>query len=176
MAQTKSRSSGSSSSGRRTSAARSGKGGASRNGRTGGSSSSASRSASTRSPSTRSRSRASQRRASSQRASGNGVVETVKGTAGTAAQAAGQAGRFAVRNAVVPIASAAVGAAAGVIVGQRRMNRSKKVLGVPIPWSGAGGIDGLAKNVGEASKQFGRLANEVKTSREKAEQIGKALS
>jgi len=40
----------------------------------------------------------------------------------------------------------------------------------------SGGVDGLAKNVGEAGKQLARLADEVRTGRKKAEEIGKALS
>ena len=50
-----------------------------------------------------------------------------------------------------------------------------KVLGVPIPGTGRG-LDGVAKEIGKAGKQLGTLANEVRTTREKAEDIGKALS
>jgi hypothetical protein len=100
----------------------------------------------------------------------------VKDTAGTAAHAAGEVGKFAIKNAAVPLATAAVGAAAGVVFGQRQARRPKKVLGVPIPGTRGSGLDGLAKNIGEAGKQFGKLASEVRAARQKAEDVGKALS
>ena len=74
------------------------------------------------------------------------------------------------------IATAMAGAAVGMALGQRQAKRPKKVLGISIPGTGGGGTDGLAKNVGEASKQLARLADEVRTTRKKAEEIGKALS
>jgi hypothetical protein len=53
---------------------------------------------------------------------------------------------------------------------------------VKVPGTG-GGIDGLAKQVGKAGKQFnkankqlGQLTGEVRAAREKAEQIGKVIS
>jgi hypothetical protein len=59
---------------------------------------------------------------------------------------------------------------------QRQAKRRKRVLGVPVPGTGAHGVDGLAKNIGAAGKQLARLADEVRTGRQKAEEIGKALS
>ena len=54
--------------------------------------------------------------------------------------------------------------------------------GIHVPGTG-GGIDGLAKQVGKAGKQFkkaskqvGQLTDEVRAAREKAEQVGKAIS
>jgi len=51
-----------------------------------------------------------------------------------------------------------------------------------VPGTG-GGIDGLAKQVGKAGKQFkkaskqvGQLTDEVRAAREKAEEVGKAIS
>jgi hypothetical protein len=67
------------------------------------------------------------------------------------------------------------GAAAGMALAQRGRRR-KKVLGVGIPGTGSGGMDDLAKSVGQAGKQLARLADEVNTGRKKAEEIGKALS
>jgi hypothetical protein len=53
---------------------------------------------------------------------------------------------------------------------------------VKIPGTG-GGVDGLAKQVGKAGKQFKKanrqlsdLTHEVRTAREKAEQVGKVIS
>jgi hypothetical protein len=37
-------------------------------------------------------------------------------------------------------------------------------------------MNGLAKEVRKAGKQFGKLANEVQTTRKKAEDVGSALS
>jgi Sec-independent protein translocase protein TatA len=51
-----------------------------------------------------------------------------------------------------------------------------------VPGTG-GGIDGLAKQVGKAGKQFkkaskqvSQLTDEVRAAREKAEEVGKAIS
>jgi hypothetical protein len=91
--------------------------------------------------------------------SGNGVLDTVKGAA-------------------VPVATGVVGvvggAVAGVVLG-RRNRKPRKVLGVPIPGS-RDGLSGLAKEVRKAGQQFGNLANEVQTTRKKAEDVGKAIS
>jgi hypothetical protein len=85
-------------------------------------------------------------------------------------------GGSAMARAVVPLATAAAGTVAGVLLGRRTRGRPRKVLGVSIPGTGGGGVDALAKSIGEAGKQLGKLADEVRTGREKAEQIGKALS
>jgi hypothetical protein len=79
---------------------------------------------------------------------------------------------------IVPMASAAIAAAAGVVGGvvldRTKLSRRRKVLGVSVPGTGRG-FDGFARHVGEAGKQLGRLATEVRETREKAEQVGKAL-
>jgi hypothetical protein len=49
------------------------------------------------------------------------------------------------------------------------------VLGVRVPGTGRG-LDGLAKQVGKAGKQFGDLASEVHEARKKAQEVSKALS
>jgi len=67
------------------------------------------------------------------------------------------------------------GMAGGVILGRNALNRRRKVLGVTIPGTRAG-LSDVAKQVGEAGRQFGKLATEVRTAREKAEAIGKVLS
>jgi hypothetical protein len=74
---------------------------------------------------------------------------------------------------VLPAATAALGAAAGVLV-ERRHRRPHKVLGIPIPGTGNGG--NLAKEIRRAGEQFGHLASEVRTTRKKAEDVGKAIS
>ena len=80
----------------------------------------------------------------------------------------------AIKNVVLPLAGAAMGVVGGVVL-ERRHSRPRKVLGVPIPGTG-NGLNGLAKEIGKAGKQFGNLASEVQTTRKKAEDIGKALS
>ena len=84
-------------------------------------------------------------------------------------------GRSIVKDTIVPVSSVVLGAAAGIVIGQMQSKRRKKVLGVPIPGTGKSGADGLAKSIGEAGKQLARLADEVNSSRRKAEEIGKAL-
>jgi hypothetical protein len=102
-------------------------------------------------------------------------VGSAAGTVGDAAQTVGHA----VKAVAAPVATAVVGAAAGVlggvVLGRTRLNRKKKVLGVTLPGQ-KDGVEHLAKNVGEAGKQFGKLAGEVRAARQKAEQIGKALT
>jgi hypothetical protein len=79
----------------------------------------------------------------------------------------------------MPVVTAVAGAAAGVVGGVilgRKAKAPKKVLGMKVPGTGGGGFDGLAKNVGNAANQLGRLAGEVREARERAEKVGKALS
>jgi hypothetical protein len=114
-------------------------------------------------------------RGTSRSASSNGA-DTSRGGLSAAAAAIGDAGKSVTKSAVFPVASAMAGAAAALALAQRRGNRRKKVLGISIPGTGTGGVDALAKNVGEAGKQLARLADEVSTGRKKAEEVGKALS
>jgi hypothetical protein len=69
-----------------------------------------------------------------------------------------------------------------VILGTRLGNKPKKVLGVPIPGTGSG-LNGVAKQVKKAGKQFKQtskqvadLTDEVRAARQKAEDVGKAIS
>jgi hypothetical protein len=68
------------------------------------------------------------------------------------------------------------------VLGSKFARKPKKVLGVKVPGTG-GGVDGLAKQIGKAGKQFtkaskqlGELTDEVRTAKEKAEQVGKVIS
>jgi hypothetical protein len=127
---------------------------------------------------TRSRSTgsASARRRTSTARSGNSSAPRATRQAQPTDTSSGSAGGSAIARAVVPLATAAAGTVAGVLLGRRSRGRPRKVLGVSIPGTGGGGVDALAKSIGEAGKQLGKLADEVRTGREKAEQIGKALS
>jgi hypothetical protein len=82
----------------------------------------------------------------------------------------------------VGLATGAAGLVGGAVLGTRLAKKPKKVLGVPIPGTGRG-LDGVAKQVGKAGKQFkkaskqvSQLTDEVKAAREKAEEVGKAIS
>jgi hypothetical protein len=68
------------------------------------------------------------------------------------------------------------------VLGSKLGRKPKRVLGVKVPGTGSG-LDGLVKQVGKAGKQFqkankqlGQLTDEVRTAREKAEQVGKVIS
>src|SRR5207253_4699348 len=112
----------------------------------------------------------------SRSASSNGAGTSRGGGLSAAATAIGDAGKSVTKSAVFPVASAMAGAAAALALAQRRGNRRKKVLGISIPGTGTGGVDALAKNIGEAGKQLARLADEVSTGRKKAQEVGRALS
>ena len=80
------------------------------------------------------------------------------------------------------VATAAAGLVGGVVLGTRLNNKPKKVLGMPIPGTGAG-LSGVAKqvkkagkNAKKAGKQIGELTEEVRAARKKAEDVGKAIS
>jgi hypothetical protein len=74
---------------------------------------------------------------------------------------------------------AAAGVAGGMLLGSKR---PRKILGITVPGS-KNGLAGVAKEVNGAGKQFGKLANEVgnvgreiREARERAKEIGKALT
>jgi hypothetical protein len=73
-----------------------------------------------------------------------------------------------------------VGVAGGILLGRTAAaKRPRKVLGVSLPTAHSadlGGLSDLAKSVGDAGKQFGKLAGEVRQARQKAEEIGRVLS
>jgi hypothetical protein len=71
------------------------------------------------------------------------------------------------------VLGATVGVAGGILLGRSR-NRNRKVLGIDVPEK----VDfaGVSKTIGEAGRQFGKLAGEVRAVREKAEQVGRVLN
>lgn len=71
-------------------------------------------------------------------------------------------------------AAGALGVAGGVLLGRTALQRNRKVLGVKLPVK----IDlgDVTQQIGAVGRQFGKLATEVRTVREKAEQVGRAIS
>jgi hypothetical protein len=64
--------------------------------------------------------------------------------------------------------------AGGILLGRNRNRGGRKLFGMEIPEK----IDfsGVSQQIGEAGRQFGKLAAEVRTVREKAEQVGRILT
>jgi hypothetical protein len=109
-------------------------------------------------------------------------ASTSSGTTSRGSSTKGKAARAGsgVKSVVLPVATAVGGAAIGVIGGavlNRKSRPKRKVLGVSVPRVGVGpDLEKLARQIGDAAGQFGRLAGEVHAAREQAAKIGKALS
>jgi hypothetical protein len=73
------------------------------------------------------------------------------------------------------VLTGAIGVAGGVLLGRTALRRERKILGVPVPSKVDVDTSGLTHTIAEAGRQFGKLASEVRTVREKAEQIGKVI-
>jgi hypothetical protein len=71
------------------------------------------------------------------------------------------------------VLGATVGVAGGILLGRSRNRNRSKLFGIEVPKK----VDfaGVSQQIGEAGRQFGRLAREVRTVREKAERVGRAL-
>ncbi|MBV8219695.1 MAG: hypothetical protein JO325_14610 [Solirubrobacterales bacterium] len=81
----------------------------------------------------------------------------------------------------MPVVTGAAGIAGGILLGRTKLQQHKKVLGIPVKTT-KNDLNGVTQQIGEAGKQFGKLAGEVRNvagevraAREKAEQIGKIL-
>jgi hypothetical protein len=79
---------------------------------------------------------------------------------------------------VVPAAAGALGVAGGiaggVLLSRKTAGRGHKLLGVQMP--SKIDITGVGREIGAAGRQFGKLAAELRTLRQKAESISGALS
>jgi hypothetical protein len=75
----------------------------------------------------------------------------------------------------LPAVTGAIGVAGGVLLGRTALQKNRKILGIPVPGVKVDMSD-LSKQIGEAGRQFGKLAREVKVAREKAEKIGRAVT
>ncbi len=78
-------------------------------------------------------------------------------------------------NVAIPAVTGAIGIAGGVLLGRTALQRNKKILGIPVPGVKVD-LSDMSKNIGDAGRAFGKLASEVKTAREKAEKISRAIS
>jgi hypothetical protein len=94
------------------------------------------------------------------------------------AESAGSSIKDTVTNVAIPAVTGAIGIAGGVLLGRTALQRNRKVLGVTVPGVKVKKVDvtNMTRTIGEAGRQFGKLAGEVKTAREKAEKISRAIS
>jgi hypothetical protein len=132
-----------------------------------------------RSGSTRARSSASTRARSPASRSGRAKSSNAQAS-GTAATPSANGSSKAVL--ITGVATAAAGVVGGVILGKRLNERPRHVLGVRVPGSGAGMNDLVkqvkrsGKHLRTAGRQIADLTDEVRAAREKAEDIGRAIS
>ena len=78
----------------------------------------------------------------------------------------------------MPAVTGAVGVAGGILLGRGARGRNRKRHGIQMPSIQLPkkiDLTGVGDQIGEAGRQFGKLASEVRSVREKAEQIGKVL-
>src|SRR5437763_3438130 len=103
------------------------------------------------------------------------AADTISSAVGNVRETASEAGR----SIGIPVATGTIGAAAGiaggVLLGRTIASRPRKILGIKLPRQQANFSD-VARGMGDAGKQFGKLAREVRAARQKAEEVGKALS
>ncbi|HEY6398090.1 MAG TPA: hypothetical protein VIX82_11610 [Solirubrobacteraceae bacterium] len=69
----------------------------------------------------------------------------------------------------------AIGVAGGVLLGRTAHQRQRRILGLPLPTKIDIDLGGIGQQIAEAGRQLGKLAGEVRTVRERAEQVGRAL-
>jgi hypothetical protein len=74
------------------------------------------------------------------------------------------------------VLTAAVGVAGGVLLGRTALQRQRKVLGIPLPSNVNFRLGGAGQKIGEAGHRFGKLADELRSVRERSEKIGGALT
>jgi hypothetical protein len=103
------------------------------------------------------------------------AAESVGSALGSARETASNAGKTVGISVATGALGAAAGVAGGVLLGRTIGSRPRKILGVKVPRKQTNFSD-VARGVNEAGKQFGKLAGEVRAARQKAEEIGKALT
>jgi hypothetical protein len=120
--------------------------------------------------SSRARSSANASRARSNNRSQSGSNGSRASSNGNAAQS----GHSALTDIGISALSATIGVAGGVLLGRTALQRNRKVLGVSVPSKVDFGD--IGQQIGEAGRQFGKLASEVNAVRRKAEKIGRVLT
>jgi hypothetical protein len=124
----------------------------------------------------RSRSAASSNRSRSVRPSASrssngsgasGAVSAVTGSIGSAAEKASTP--------IIAGGAAAAGILGGIVLGKRVLGPRRTVLGIPVPRKGLS-LKPVAKEVGKAGEQIGRLTDELAQARKQAKKVGDALS
>jgi hypothetical protein len=76
----------------------------------------------------------------------------------------------------ISVLTGAVGVAGGVLLGRTALQRQRKVFGSPLRSKVDIDLGGMGEPIGEASRQFGKLAGELRNVRQRTERIGHALS
>ncbi|HWF49933.1 MAG TPA: hypothetical protein VG294_04725 [Solirubrobacteraceae bacterium] len=114
------------------------------------------------------------RNASASRAKPARTSNSKPHTAAPAKKAATDSNRVSVTSVAIPAVTAALGVAGGVLLGRTALRRNHTLLGVPVPGMKVD-LSNISSNIGDAARQFGRLAREVQVAREKAEQVARAL-
>lgn len=79
----------------------------------------------------------------------------------------------------MPAVTGAAGIAGGILLGRNTRGRKGKRPAIQMPniqFPKKIDLTGVGEHIGEAGRQFGKLAGEVRNVREAAERIGKALS
>jgi hypothetical protein len=128
----------------------------------------------------------SKQKASTQRANGSSASKRASAKASASerrpSSASSDNGTMSKLPIIAGLATGAAGLIGGAVLGKRLGRKPKRVLGIQVPGTGSG-LDGLAKQVGKAAKQFkktgkqvGELTDEVRAAREKAEEVGRAFS
>jgi hypothetical protein len=79
-----------------------------------------------------------------------------------------------VTHVAIPAVTGALGIAGGVVLARTKLQRNRKILGVPVPGVKVD-LSNMSKSIGEAGRQFGHLAREVQAAREKAEKLSRAI-
>jgi hypothetical protein len=102
---------------------------------------------------------------------------TSKRVGTSASDASHHSSRETITNVGIPVATAALGVAGGVLLGRTTLRRNRTLWGIPVPNKlTVNGISGMAQRIGEVGRQLGKLASEVHAVREKAEQIGRVIA
>ncbi|MGH2913751.1 MAG: hypothetical protein ACRDMX_02065 [Solirubrobacteraceae bacterium] len=71
-------------------------------------------------------------------------------------------------------AGVAAGIAGGVVLARTALQRDRHVLGIRVP-SPKPDLSEMSRQIGEAGRQFAKLAGEVRAAREKAEKVSRAI-